>query len=272
MRNGFMMGALALALAGGAMAQPANSQAPAPTPAPTPKGRALKTVEEQKALQTLMQAESPDAQIAAAEAFTVHYPHSDFKALALFAEAQGYQKKGDYDHEIVFGELALDSDPDDGTRVQALIFLASATAARTGEFDFDREEKLAKVEKYATDALDLLKTMPKPNPALPDQVWADDKADMGGDAHIALGIDRMARKDYGKAIEEFRTAVETAKHPDPAASVRLAGAYDKAGKYDDALAVCDKTLAIPGLNPSLAQAARSERETALKMKGAAAKP
>jgi len=272
MTNGFMMGALALALAGGAMAQPANSQAPAPTPAPTPRVRALKTAEEQKALQTLMQADSPDAQIAAAEAFVVHHPHSDFKPLALLGEAQAYQKKGDYDHEIVFGELALDSDPDDGTKVQALIFLANAIAAKTGEFDFDREEKLAKVEKYATAALDLLKTMPKPNPALPDQAWAADKADMIGDAHVALGIDQMSRKDYGKAIEEFRTAVETAKDPDAAAYVRLAAAYDKAGKYDEALAVCDKTLALPGLAPVVASAARSERETALKMKGAAAKP
>ncbi len=259
MRNGLLMGALALALAGGVM----RGQ-------PAPKARAPKSPEEVKALQVMVGAASPDAQIAAADEFVAKFPHSDFKALAFFAEAQGYQQKNDYDHLVVFGEQALESDPDDATKVQTLLMLARAISLKTGEYDLDREEKLSKVEKYAADAMEMLKTMPKPNPSLSDPQWETAKADMVGQAHTALGVDQMLRKDYDKAIAEFKAALDASKDDDPSIYVRLAAAYDKAEKYDDAVAACDKALAVPNLHPGIKTAAEAEKARALKLKGAGA--
>ena len=258
MRNGMIMGALALVLAGGAIAAPQ-----------APKARAPKSQAESQALNTVLQAATPDAQIAAAEDFVVKFPQSDFKGLVYLGEAQSYQQKGDYDHLIVAAEQSLESDPDDGTKVQTLLLLARSIALKTGEFDLDREEKLTKVEKYAGTALDMLKSMPKPNPALADEQWETYKAGLTGQGHEALGLDQMVRKDYDKAAAEFKAATEASKD-EPSFQVRLANALDKAGKYDDALAVCDKVLAAPNLHPVIKRAAEVERANAIKLKAAAA--
>ncbi len=271
MRDGILMTALAMALAGGAVLAQEPAQAPAQ---PAPKARAPKSPEEAKALQALFQSTSPDAQIAAADDFQAKFPSSDFKALVYLAEAQGYQQKNDYDHLVVYGEQALEADPDPGTKVQTLLLLSRAIAMKTGEYDLDREEKLSKVEKYATTAEDMLKTMPKPNPQLPDAQWDAAKADMLAEVHVARGQDQMVRKNYDKAAAEFKTAVEAAKNVDPSNEVRLAQAYVKLAKYDDAVAACDRVLATPNVHPMVKQAAESEKAQALKLKSAppAAKP
>ena len=43
--------------------------------------------------------------------------------------------------------------------------------------------------------------------------------------------------------------MDGASPPDPATMVRLAAAYDQAGKPDEAIAVLTKVLAMPNLNP-----------------------
>jgi tetratricopeptide (TPR) repeat protein len=274
MRNGFIMGALALALAGGAIARPQPPAAPGQAQ-PAQKTRRPKSKEEGQAVNAMLQAATPDARIAAAEDFVVKFPQSDFKALAYFAEAQGYQEKNDYDHLVVSGEQALESDPDDSTKVEDQLLLARAIALKTAEFDLDREEKLTKVEKYAGGAMDMLKTMSKPYPALPDAQWEAAKAELTAQGHEALGLDQMVRKDFEKAIAEFKAASDAIKGSEPSYAVRLAGAYDGAGKFDDALAVCDKLLAVPNLPPAVKRAAEAERARATKLKSsapAAAKP
>jgi tetratricopeptide (TPR) repeat protein len=259
MRNGMIMGALALVLAGGAIAAPQ-----------APKTRGPKSQAEAQALQALFASATPDAQIAAAEDFVVKFPQSDFKAVAYLGEAQSYQQKGDYDHTVVAGEQALESDPDDTTKVEIELLLAQVIGPRIGEFDLDREEKLTKVEKYANAALEALKTMAKPNPNLPDAQWEEAKASMNGQAHAALGVDQIVRKDYAKAAAEFTLAVEATKGTEPSYEVRLANALDKGGKYDEAIAACDKALATPNLHPMVKRAAEAEKANALKLKSSAA--
>jgi len=50
----------------------------------------------------------------------------------------------------------------DPKQYAALLMLARGIGQRTREFDLDREEKLTRAEKYAKDALDILKDAPKP--------------------------------------------------------------------------------------------------------------
>jgi tetratricopeptide (TPR) repeat protein len=258
-----MIGALAI-VAAGIPVTAAAGQAAAP-----PKQRALKSQEEQKALQALFQATTPDARVTAGEDFVTKFPKSDFRCLALFAEAQSYQQKGDYDKMVIYGERTLDADPDDATKLQTMLLLANGIAQRTREFDLDREEKLGRVEKYANSALETLKTIAKPNPNLPDEQWDGFKAQMVSDAHEALGMAALVRKNYDQAISEFKTAVAATKEPEPAAEVRLAAAYNKAGKYDDAIAICDRLMAKADLHPAIRQFAQSERARAVQAKGGA---
>ena len=270
MRNIFLTSALALAVAAGAMA---GQQAAAPkgqtSAQPAQKPRAPKTQAEAKALQALFQATTPDAQIAAAEDFIAKFPKSDFKALAFLGEAQGYLQKKDTEQVIVFGEQALDANPDDGTKMQTLILMAQTLVAKTGEFDLDKEEKLAKVEKYTNGVSDMLKTMSKPNPALTDEQWDTAKADMTSDVHAVLAMDQMVRKNYDQAIVEFKTALEATKTPEPATQVRLAVAYEKAGKFDEAIAVCTQVMAVPDVPVAIRQVAQAARARAFQAKGGA---
>jgi tetratricopeptide (TPR) repeat protein len=150
--------------------------------------------------------------------------------------------------------------------------LANGIAQKTREFDLDKEEKLAKSEKYAKTAMDLIKVAAKPRPDITDAQWVEAKKDYMSQAHEALGLSAMVRKKYDVAASEFKTAVEGAPTPDQSTMVRLASAYDLNGKPDDAIAVLDKLMAMPDLNPQIKQFAEKEKVTAMKLKTGAAKP
>ncbi len=248
-----------------------QGQSGQPAGAPAPKARSLKSQAEQQALQGVIQATTNDARIRAAEDFITKFPKSDFLGLALFAEAQSYQLKNEYENMVVYAERALEADPDPITKVQTMLMLATGIVQRTREFDLDREEKLGRVEKYANGALDALKTLPKPNASLPDEQWNDLKGQMVAEAHDALGMDASVRKDNDQAIKEFKASLDATKEPSPTTEVRLAAVYNQAGKYDDALALCDTVLKAPNLLPQIQRVALAERSAATQGKGGGAK-
>jgi hypothetical protein len=75
------------------------------------------------------------------------------------------------------------------------------------------------------------------------------------------------RKNYADAITNYKTSVDT----DPSNSatfVRLGAAQVSAAKYDDAIATLDKVIAIPGVDAAIVNYAKSEKEKAVKAKGA----
>lgn len=215
-----------------------------------------KSPEEYEALKTMFTAPTPDAKIAACENVLTKFADTDFKAVALYFEAAAYRQKGDYEHTVVFGERTLEVDP---KHYQAMLMLATVIAGHTKEFDLDREEKLAQVDKYVHTAFDLLKDAPKPNPSLTDDQWAAAKKDFASDGHTALAMSAVARKKYDVAESEFKLAIEVADKPDPATMVRLGRAYSADGKYDDAIAQYDKVMAIPDVNPQVRQSAQADR-------------
>jgi tetratricopeptide (TPR) repeat protein len=224
---------------------------------------------EVEALQAAFNATTVDGRIDAAQKALIKYSDTEFKPILLNMIAQCYQMKGDNDNVIIFAERTLkESDP---KNYEAMLMLAEAYAQRTREFDLDKEEKLTKVDKYANDAIEAIKTANKPNAQVPDDQWAAAKKDYTARGYQALGLAAMVRKKYDVAITQFKTATETASQPDPAIEVRLASAYDAAGKYDDALAVIDKLMAKSDLNPAIRQFAQAERVRATQGKAAANK-
>ena len=76
----------------------------------------------------------------------------------------------------------------------------------------------------------------------------------------------MVRKKYDDAANEFKTAVDMSSAPDPVAMIRLADAYNKGGKPDNALEVANKILAMPDLNPNYKKFAQGEKDDAEKLK------
>jgi tetratricopeptide (TPR) repeat protein len=254
MKRIILTGILALAAgASGLMAQPKGQ----------PKGPSVKSKAEAEALQA-MQASlgNPDATIKACEDLLIKFADTDFKDTALYFEADAYQQKNDLDKAQIYAERVLEVNP---KYFQAQLMLAEILAQRTREMDLDREEKLVKADKYADDTINILKTLPKPNPQVTDEQWEEGKKSAVARAHSAKGLAALTRKKFDVAVTEFKAAADN--DPQPAYLVREASALESAGKHDEAIAICDKVLADAQAHPQVKQVAQSIRAQAAKASG-----
>ena len=230
---------------------------------PRPKSQAEIT-----ALQAMFNATDLDVRIKAGDDVLLNFANTDFKALVLVTIADAYNRKGDNTKMTVYAERAIETDP---KNYQAMLMLAQAIPAKVRDNDLDRDARLAQAEKYANDAIAAVGTAAKVNPGMTDDQWTAAKKDYVADAHQALGMIATARKKNDIAVSEFKLAFNGASTPDPAAGVRLGQALNKAGQYDEAIAVLDKIMATPDVNAQIKQFAQAERVRAVQAKGGAAK-
>lgn len=223
-----------------------------------------KTQKELNAVKAMFEAAAtgPDQTIAAAEALITGFADTEFKEIALVFEARSYRQKGDMMKAQLYGERALEIHP---KNVQATLLVGDAIAQTTRENDPDKEEKLAKAEKYLKDTIENLAAAPNPDPHAPYKDWSDAKAQMTAEGHNGLGLCALTRKQYDLAVTEFKSASEL--HPQPEFLVRQASALQSLGKNDEAIAICDKLLANTQLHPPIRQAAQDVRAAAIKAGG-----
>src|SRR5450432_4326387 len=125
-----------------------------------PAPKSAKELDAVKAMFAAAQA-GPDQTIAAAEALITGFADTEFKETALFFEARSYQQKGDMVKAQVYGERVVEINP---KNYQTTLLLGEVIAQTTRENDLDKEEKLAKAEKYLKDTIENLKAAPKVNP------------------------------------------------------------------------------------------------------------
>lgn len=245
---------------------PAAPAAPPQSTSPVAKQPQPKTQEEMQALQGMFQAPDPDARIKAADEFVTKFPDSEFKGFSLMIAAETARQKNDHEKAIIYAERSLEADPQS---YMAMIILASELAGTTREHDLDREEKLKRAEKYANQSMEILKTAPRPRPDVTDEQWTAAKKEFESQAHVALGVAHMVRKNCDGAIGELNTATSTPT-PDPAAQIRLGMAYSQCGKQDEAIAMFDKVIAVADLPAPFKQYAQQEKQKAVQKKGGAA--
>ncbi len=219
---------------------------------------------EGEAWNAVVNAQAPDARIAAVDNLIAKYKDTQFKATALELAGEAYQRKGDGPNAIIYGNRAIEADP---KNFQAMLLVAGQLAQMTKEFDLDKDEKLKRASKLATDAMPLASVAPKPNPQIPDEEWNSYKKDQVALCHETLGIIASIDKKWDAAIAEFKLAIESGSSPEPTAMVRLAAVYNNAKKYDEATAVADKVIATPGASDNLKKIANDEKIRAAKGKG-----
>lgn len=241
----------ALALGGMALAQKVKSQ------------------KELDALMAIQNAQDADGRIAAVENLLTKFADTEFKQMALEVAADSARSKSDAPTAIVYFERALEVNP---KSLSALASLGKLIAEGTREHDLDREEKLTRAEGYAKKALEVGPTAPKPNANMPDDAWEGQRKDTMSMAHEALAASAVARKKYDAAITEYKLAMETAATPDPATMIRTGLVYSSMQKYDEAIAMFDKALAVPDAHPQIKQVAGNEKVKALTAKKKAAPP
>jgi tetratricopeptide (TPR) repeat protein len=244
------VGAL-VALAAPLVLAAAQAQPAAPAgQAPVAKQPQVKSKAEAEAVQAFFGAPDIESRIKAGEEFVTKYPDSDFKALVLSAIAETFAMKNDFANLMVYGERAMEADP---KNYMPMMTMSRALAQSTREFDLDREEKLGKAEKYAKQAIELIAAAPKPRPDIPDEQWNGAKASFTAQAHEALGMVAMVRKNYPAAIFEFQIALNAFNPPEPSTMVRLAAVYADSKKFDEADALLDKVIAMPAADPASQQ-------------------
>lgn len=243
----------------------AFAQAPAASAPAAPKkvvktGPGPKTQAEQQAIQALLQAQVPDDVIKAAEEVVTKFPTSDFKAFALEREGEAYQQKNDNAKAIVFGEQALEADP---MNFDADNLLANVLAATTRDTDLDKEEKLAKADKYSHDALT---TLEGPKPWMyADGQWTLVKASATSQAYQALGNAALVRKKTEEAVADFEKGL--AANPDPILMIRTGRALLTAKKPDEAITWFDKAINTPNVSSQIKNIAENDKARAQQSKG-----
>lgn len=226
-----------------------------------------KSQKEIQALQAIQAAKSPDEQLKAIDNVLVNFADTEYKVMLLQMGMQIAEQKNDYAATVTYAERTLESDP---KNVFALSTLALQTAAHTREFDLDKEEKLAKAEKYASAAIANAKDAPKIRPDLTDEQWNKVKADIAAQCHDALGRIAVLRKKYDVAVTEFQAALSVGSTPDSTTIVRLGDAYLQEGKVDESIAAFDKAIAMTDAPAQVKQVATARRAEAMKKKGAGA--
>jgi tetratricopeptide (TPR) repeat protein len=257
MTKRFFLAALGvLTLAGMTFAQ--DKQAAGPRP---------KSKAEYDALSKMLSATDPDSKIAAGEEVITNFEKTEFKSFVFYSIAEAYNAKKDDVKAIVYGERALEADP---KSYEAALLLARTIASKVRDNDLDRDERLNQAEKYAKQAMESIPGAVKMNANMTDAQWDDAKKDLMAEGHQWLGVVAFNRKKFDVAVAELTMAVNDAHAPDPAAMVRLAQADNKAGKFDDAIAMADKVMALPNLQPVFKQFAQAERVRAFGAKAAAA--
>src|ERR1700693_103140 len=111
-------------------------------------------------------------------------PKSNGEREALVA-VQTAQQKNDFIQITNYAERILDGDPKNAL---AQVTIALETARRIRENDLDKEEQLAKAEKYADQALANAPTLAKPQSTITDADWDVRKKEIMSQAHEAKGM------------------------------------------------------------------------------------
>jgi len=227
-----------------------------------------KTQKELEALQAIQKATTADGQLKAIDNVLENFADTEFKVRLLVMGTQISEQKGDFALCTTYAERTLEADP---KNIFALSTLALENVSHTREFDLDKDEKLAKAEKYANQAIANAPSAVN-NMGFPDDQWTALKKDLAAQAHDSLGRIAALRKKYDVSVTEFKASLDTGTTPDPTVMVRLGDAYLQQSKYDDAISWFDKAAAAPNAPATVKQVAASRKADALKAKEKANPP
>jgi tetratricopeptide (TPR) repeat protein len=229
-------------------------------------GQKPKSQKESQAILAVQMAKTPDERITAIENVLTNFADTEFKVALLQMAVQSEQQKNDFTQTVFYADRLLKADPKNAF---ALVTLASETARHTRENDLDKDEQLAKVDKWAKDAVEAAKVMPKLRADVPDADWDGFKKDMEAQAYEAMGMADVVRKNYDGAAEKYKQSLATGSTPNPATMVRLAQVYMSTGKLDNATFTLDKAINTPNVPDQVKTIAQNMKNDIAKRRPAA---
>jgi tetratricopeptide (TPR) repeat protein len=265
MRTRILIIAAAFTLAVPALpAQQQNTQ-PQPQQQQGPKPKSKGEQDALMKVQTAAQSNDPKAMLDAIKNVLENYTDTEYKPMLLDMAVQAAQQSGDLAETQVWGERAIQNDPND---IQARVLMAETIATNTKPTDLDKDQSIKKIQDYANKALDLLKNANTAPVGVQPAQWPALKAQMTSQAYDALGQAADINKNYPEAIKQLQAAVN-ADPSNAVAAARLTKIYNDAKQYDDAIAAADKVLAMPNLPAQIKNYVTAQKNVATKMKGSA---
>ncbi len=229
------------------------------------RAQKVKSQKEQQAILAVQTAATPDDKIKAIESVLENFADTEFKVPLLQMAVQLEEQKGDYTQIVFYGDRLLKADPKNAF---ALVTLASETARHTRENDLDKDDQLAKVDKWAKDGIEAAKTVPKPRADVPDADWENYRKDMQAQGYVALAMADNLRKNYDGAATNYKQSLAIESTPNSATLVRLAQVYMSQGKLDDANYTLDKAINTPNVPDQIKTVAQNFKAEIAKAKAA----
>jgi tetratricopeptide (TPR) repeat protein len=228
-----------------------------------------KSQKEQQAILAVQMAKTPDDRVAAIEKVLTDFADTEYKVALLQMAMQTEQQKNDFAQTVFYADRLLKADPKNAF---ALVTLASETARHTRENDLDKDDQLAKVDKWAKEGIEASKTLAKIRPDIADADWEGVKKDMQSQGFVALGMAEVLKKNYDGAAADYRQSIEVGSSPNPATLVRLAQVYMASGKLDNANFTLDKAINTPDVPAQIKQIAENMKADIAKRKPAGSAP
>ena len=219
-------------------AQPGQAPAQPDTPITPPVN-----AEEEAAYKAFfeLKPDSPEVIIQKGEEFLKKFPESRYRESVYSKLANAYLAANDTDKMFAAGEKALELNPND-VDVLSVMALVMSRRAQPGSLDF--EQKIAKVEKYARQAVTLLGELQKPV-GLSDEDFANAKSQKLSMAHSGLGMVYFQRQKYADAAGEFEQATMLVPNADPVDYFLLGLCLQQTKRYSDAATAFEKCAASP---------------------------
>jgi TolA-binding protein len=206
MKKILLMVVLGVVVAGAqAATQPAQQgQSPAPPAAGQAAAPVIKDPAEYNAYVAAIQQADANAKISGLEAFLTQYPNSVMKNQALEILMQSYQQANNVNKAM---DTAAKVVAAEGCAVPALTLLAYVDRQRAQSGDPNGKQESADGGKYGQQGLDCLPKFQKPE-GTSDADFQKMKDQMKGNFLAAIGWESLQEKDYKKAAESFRAAVD----------------------------------------------------------------
>lgn len=208
-----------------------------PQPGRSPEATAVRDWNQEK---------DADKKIKLGEQFVQKYPKSKFAEPVYDQLVMAYFAKQDWNSFYTTADKTLTTYPDDS---QVLTIVGWVVPRLYSMDDPDADAKLDKAERYEKHALEVIPSMPSPNPkggaAAAEQFAAFQKSQISL-AHSGLGLVYFRKVKYADSVKELQEATQTTQVPNAIDFYALGFGLEQLHRSPEAVDAYTKCSEIPG--------------------------
>jgi tetratricopeptide (TPR) repeat protein len=186
--------------------------------------------------------DQPDKKIKLGDAFLAKYPNDRYSQAVYEELTQTYYAKKDLKSFYFYSDQAISLFPDD---VHLLALTGWVIPRAFDPKDPDADKRLDRAENYEKHAIEVLRTMPKPE-VFTDQQFAQFKAGEQAVALSGLGLIYFRREQYETSAQDLQQATADEAKPDPTDFFILGADLENTGKWKEAADAFNRCAQLGG--------------------------